>query len=88
MPKIRSLHVDTGGIPTWKIWEVLRQLHRDGLGRGALSGSQRVMPYATKRGIVVLAGSPNADTKAGTLDPVLEEAGLKESYTERGDGAE
>ena len=45
----------------------------------------RVMRHATKRGIVVVAGYPGADMRAGTLSQVLKQAGLTET-TESGDG--
>ena len=37
-----------------------------------------MMRHAAKRGIVVVAGSPNADMKAGTLSQVRKQAGLKD----------
>ena len=43
------------------------------------------MRHATKRGIVVVAGNPGADIRAGTLSQVLKQAGLTEN-TESGDG--
>ena len=39
----------------------------------------RVMRHATKRGIVVVAGNPGADIRAGTLSQVLKQAGLTEN---------
>ena len=46
------------------------------------------MRHATKPGIVVVAGNPNADLRAGTLNQVLKQAGLRESHTEGGDDAD
>ncbi len=67
---------------------MLRQLHKDGWYEVRRRGSHRVMRHSTKRGIVVVAGNPNADIKAGTLNQVLKQAGLKENYKESEDGAE
>ena len=41
-----------------------------------------------ERGIVVVAGNPNADMKAGTLSQVLKQAGLKDGDGERADGTD
>ena len=71
-----------------KVREMLRQLHKDGWYVVRRRGSHRVMRHSTKRGIVVVAGNPNADFKAGTLNQVLKQAGLKENYKESKDGAE
>ena len=68
-----------------KVREVLRQLHEDGWYEVRRRGSHRVMRHATKRGIVVVAGNPGADMRAGTLSQVLKQAGLTEN-TESGDG--
>ena len=38
--------------------------------------------------MVVVAGSPGADMKAGTLGQVLKQAGLNENTTESGNGAD
>ena len=42
----------------------------------------------TKRGIVVVAGNPGADMRAGTLSQVLKQAGLKQNNTESVDGTD
>jgi predicted RNA binding protein YcfA (HicA-like mRNA interferase family) len=65
----------------------LRQLQEDGWYEVRRRGSHRVMRHSTRSGIVVVAGNPNADMKAGTLSQVLKQAGLKENDTEVGDGA-
>ena len=67
---------------------MLRQLHKDGWQVVRRRGSHRVMRHSKKRGIVVVAGNPNADIKAGTLNQVLKQAGLKKNYKESEDGAE
>ena len=46
------------------------------------------MRHSTKPGIVVVAGNLNADIRAGTLNQVLKQAGLRENYTEGGDDAD
>ena len=61
-----------------KIRELLTQLRQDGWYEVRRRGSHRVMRHAGKRGIVVVAGNPNADMKAGTLGQVLKQAGLKD----------
>ena len=71
--------------PVVKVREVLRQLHEDGWYEVRRRGSHRVMRHATKRGMVVVAGNPGADMRAGTLSQVLRQAGLTEN-TESGDG--
>lgn len=53
-----------------KIRELLTRLRQDGWYEVRHRGSHRVMRHAAKRGIVVVAGNPNADIKAGTLGQV------------------
>lgn len=65
-----------------KIRELLRELRKDGWYEVRRRGSHRVMRHSRKRGIVVVAGNPNADIKAGTLSQVLKQAGLKENDME------
>lgn len=71
-----------------KVRQVLRRLHQDGWYEVRRRGSHRVMRHATKRGIVVVAGKPGADMKAGTLRQVLKQAGLDERTMESGSGAD
>lgn len=71
-----------------KIRKLLRQLRQDGWQEVRRRGSHRVMRHAAKRGIVVVAGNPNADIKAGTLGQVLKQAGVKGFGGERADGAD
>ena len=70
-----------------KVREVLIRLQQDGWYEVRRRGSHRVMRHATKRGIVVVAGNPNADMKAGTLGQVLKQAGLRHDDGERKNGA-
>jgi predicted RNA binding protein YcfA (HicA-like mRNA interferase family) len=67
---------------------MLRRLHQDGWYEVRRRGSHRVMRHATKRGIVVVAGNPGAEMKAGTLGQVLKQARLKENHTENVDGTD
>ena len=69
-----------------KIRELLRQLRQGGWYEVRRRGSHRVMRHPAKRGIVVVAGNPNADLKAGTLGQVLKQAGLKDREHEDGAG--
>ena len=71
-----------------KIRELLTRLRQDGWYEVRRRGSHPVMRHAAKRGIVVVAGNPNADIKAGTLGQVLKQAGLKGWSGERADGTD
>ena len=70
-----------------KVREVLRRLRTDGWYVVRQRGSHRVMRHASKRGIVLVAGNPGADMKAGTLNQVLRQAGLKEDDKGDKDGS-
>ena len=71
-----------------KIRELLTRLRQDGWYEVRRRGSHRVMRHAAKRGIVVVAGNPNAAIKAGTLGQVLKQAGMKGLGGERADGTD
>jgi predicted RNA binding protein YcfA (HicA-like mRNA interferase family) len=55
---------------------VLKRLQDDGWHIARQEGSHRVLKHPTKRGIVVVAGHPSKDMKAGTLQSVWKQAGL------------
>ncbi len=59
-----------------KIRDVLKRLHDDGWDIVRQEGSHRILKHATKSGIVVVAGHPSKDRKAGTLQSVWKQAGL------------
>lgn len=59
-----------------KIRDVLKRLHDDGWQVVRQEGSHRILKHATKPGIVVVAGHPSKDLKAGTLQSVWKQAGL------------
>jgi len=59
-----------------KIRDVLKRLQDDGWQIVRQEGSHRILKHATKRRIVVVAGHPSKDMKAGTLQSVWKQAGL------------
>jgi predicted RNA binding protein YcfA (HicA-like mRNA interferase family) len=59
-----------------KVRDVLKRLQDDGWQIVRQEGSHRILKHPTKRGIVVVAGHPSKDMKAGTLQSVWKQAGL------------
>jgi len=59
-----------------KIRDVLKRLQDDGWQIVRQEGSHRILKHSVKRGIVVVAGHPSKDMKAGTLQSVWKQAGL------------
>lgn len=59
-----------------KIRDVLKRLEDDGWRIVRQTGSHRILKHGTKLGIVVVAGHPSKDLKAGTLQSVWKQAGL------------
>jgi predicted RNA binding protein YcfA (HicA-like mRNA interferase family) len=60
-----------------KVREVLALIGRDGWYRVGTEGSHRQFKHPTKLGRVTVAGKPNDDLPAGTLNSILKQSGLK-----------
>lgn len=60
-----------------KVAELIRLLERDGWRVVRTKGSHRQFKNARKSGTVTVAGKPSMDVPPGTLNAVLEQAGLK-----------
>jgi len=60
-----------------KVRDVLRLLEIDGWRVVRTKGSHRQLRHASKKGLVTLAGNPADDLAPGTLNSILEQAGLK-----------
>lgn len=56
----------------------MRLVERDGWVLARMRGSHRIYQHATKRGIVVVAGTPGEDVAVGTWNEILRQAGLKQ----------
>lgn len=62
-----------------KIREVMKLIERDGWFLVAVRGSHRQYKHPDKPGRVIVAGHPDDDLAAGTLNSVLKQAGLRRS---------
>jgi predicted RNA binding protein YcfA (HicA-like mRNA interferase family) len=60
-----------------KIRDVIKLLERDGWQLVRQRGSHRQYRHDRKRGLVTVAGKPNADLAPGTLNSIFKQAGLK-----------
>ena len=60
-----------------KVRELMRLIEKDGWALVRTKGDHRHYRHETKRGIVTIAGHPGEDVKAGTLNSILKQAGLK-----------
>jgi predicted RNA binding protein YcfA (HicA-like mRNA interferase family) len=60
-----------------KVRDVLRLLTEDGWYHIATEGSHRQYKHPTKAGRVTVPGKPNDALPPGTLNSILEQAGLK-----------
>jgi predicted RNA binding protein YcfA (HicA-like mRNA interferase family) len=60
-----------------KIREVIKLIEGDGWMLVATKGSHRQYKHAAKKGRVTIPGHMNDDVKAGTLNSILKQAGLK-----------
>jgi predicted RNA binding protein YcfA (HicA-like mRNA interferase family) len=60
-----------------KIREVIRMLEDDGWVLIATKGSHRQYKHSTKPGRVTVPGHLGDDIKAGTLNSILKQAGVK-----------
>ena len=61
-----------------KIRDIIITLREDGWYEIARRGSHRQFKHPVKRGRVTIAGHRNDDLAPGTLNSILEQAGLKE----------
>jgi predicted RNA binding protein YcfA (HicA-like mRNA interferase family) len=64
-----------------KIRDVIRLIQEDGWFLVATRGSHRQYKHPTKPGRVTIAGHPNDDLAAGTLNSVFKQAGLRKPRT-------
>ncbi|MFQ6035661.1 MAG: type II toxin-antitoxin system HicA family toxin [Sedimentisphaerales bacterium] len=60
-----------------KVREVIKMIESDGWELVATKGSHRQYKHPTKPGRVTIAGQPNHDLAAGTLNSILKQAQLK-----------
>ncbi len=60
-----------------KVREVIKMIESDGWELVATKGSHRQYKHPTKAGRVTIAGQPNHDLAAGTLNSILKQAQLK-----------
>jgi len=61
-----------------KIRDIIAELREDGWYQVAQRGSHRQYKHPLKKGRVTIAGHNNDDLAPGTLNSILEQAGLKE----------
>jgi predicted RNA binding protein YcfA (HicA-like mRNA interferase family) len=61
-----------------KIRDIIARLREDGWYQVAQRGSHRQYKHPLKKGRVTIAGHNNDDLAPGTLNSILEQAGLKE----------
>jgi predicted RNA binding protein YcfA (HicA-like mRNA interferase family) len=60
-----------------KVRELIALIESDGWVLVRAKGSHRQFQHATKPGTVTIAGNSGVDVRAGTLNSVLKQAGLK-----------
>ncbi|MEO8720225.1 MAG: type II toxin-antitoxin system HicA family toxin [Ginsengibacter sp.] len=60
-----------------KAKEVIKLIQKDGWFFERQTGSHKIFKHPTKRGIVVVPEHGKEDIKAGTLNSILKQAGLK-----------
>ncbi len=61
-----------------KVREIIKLIEQDGWYHVDTKGSHRQYKHPTKRGRVTIAGHPNDDLAAGTLNSILKQSQLKE----------
>jgi predicted RNA binding protein YcfA (HicA-like mRNA interferase family) len=61
-----------------KIRDIIKKLREDGWYQVVQRGSHRQFKHPVKKGRVTIAGHGNDDLAPGTLNSILEQAGLKE----------
>jgi predicted RNA binding protein YcfA (HicA-like mRNA interferase family) len=64
-------------VAAMKVRDVLQLLRNDGWREVAVRGSHRQLKHPSKRGRVTVAGKAHDDLAPGTLNSILEQAGLK-----------
>ena len=60
-----------------KVRDLIKLLERDGWYWVRTKGSHHQYKHATKPGVVTVPGNPGKDMAVGTLNNILEQAGLK-----------
>jgi predicted RNA binding protein YcfA (HicA-like mRNA interferase family) len=60
-----------------KFREVIKLIEEDGWRLTWIKGSHRQYTRSVKSGTVTVAGKPNLDVPAGTLNSILKQAGVK-----------
>ncbi len=60
-----------------KFREVIKMIEEDGWRLIRTKGSHQQYQHPAKPGTVTIAGKPNLDVPAGTLNSILKQAGLK-----------
>ena len=60
-----------------KFREVIKLIEEDGWRLTRIKGSHRQYTHSVKSGTVTVAGKPNLDVPAGTLNSILKQAGVK-----------
>ena len=60
-----------------KVSEILRKLKDDGWVIERTRGSHRQLKHPVKSGTVTVSGKPGIDLPPGTLNSILQQAGLK-----------
>ncbi|MEW4570449.1 type II toxin-antitoxin system HicA family toxin [Tautonia sp. JC769] len=61
-----------------KVGAVLKMLHRDGWTLIVTRGAHRQFKHPTKPGRITVSGKPGDELPPGTLNSILEQAGLKQ----------
>jgi predicted RNA binding protein YcfA (HicA-like mRNA interferase family) len=64
-------------VSSLKVREVIKLLEDDGWQQVRMRGSHRQLKHPTKKGTVTVAGKPNVEIPAGTLNNILKQAGIK-----------
>ena len=60
-----------------KVRDVIKLVEKDGWRQVRIRGGPSSLRHSAKRGIVTIAGHLGDEMKAGTLNSVLKQAGLK-----------
>ena len=60
-----------------KIKEIIKIIEEDGWFMVRMKGSHRQFKHTRKKGIVTIAGNLNHDLAKGTLNSIINQAGLK-----------
>ena len=60
-----------------KVRDVIRLIEADGWRLARQRGSHMQFKHSKKKGLVTIAGKPNADLAPGTLNSIFKQSGLK-----------